>query len=218
MLGAMGLVLYDYWRSSSAHRVRFALEYKGIAYESRAVDLRAGEQRAAGHLERSPLGVVPTLVVDGRPLTESVAILEYLEETFPEPRLLPQDPWARARVRQLVQFVNSAVQPLQNLLVLQRVSSDSAVQKEWVRFFVDRGLSAYERTLGEVERELGPGRFSVGDALTLADVYLVPQLVSARRFDVPLEAFPRIVRVFEACMQLEAAVLSMPDRQPDATR
>jgi maleylpyruvate isomerase len=214
----MGLVLYEYWRSSASHRVRFALCYKGLAYESRTVSLKDGEQRASAHLERSPLGVVPTLVVDGRPLTESVAILEYLEEVFPEPPLLPRDPWARGRVRQLVEFVNSAMQPLQNLIVIRRVSPDPEVQKEWARFFIERGLSAFERTLGEVEREIGKGRYSVGDALTLADVYLVSQLGAARRFGVALEGFPRILSVEGACSQLPAAIASLPERQPDAPR
>jgi maleylacetoacetate isomerase len=214
----MGLVLYEYWRSSSSHRVRFALKYKGIAYDSVAVDLRQKEQHTPEHMDRSPLGVVPTLVVDGRTLTESVAILEYLEDAYPDPPLLPRDPWARARVRQLVQFVNSGIQPLQNLVVVQRVSPDPAVQKGWAHFFIERGLSAFERILGDVEREHLGGRHCVGDSLTLADVYLVPQVDGARRFEVPLEPFPRIRRAYEAAMQLESAVLSVAERQAGAPR
>src|SRR4051812_37519520 len=114
----MELILYNYWRSSCAWRVRFALAYKGLAYESRAVDLLASAQLSDEHKGRSPMGVVPCLVIDGRALSESVAILEYLEELVPEKPLLPRDPWARARVRQLVQLVNSGIQPLQNTSVV----------------------------------------------------------------------------------------------------
>jgi maleylacetoacetate isomerase len=214
----MHLVLYHYWRSSSSWRVRFALQYKGIAYESRFVNLRAGEQVKAEHKELSPLGVVPCLLVDGRPLSESVAILEFVEDVAPEPALLPRDPWRRARVRQLVELVNSGIQPLQNLAVLDHVSSDPGLRESWARHFIQRGFVALESALGSVEAEFGSGRYSFGDDLTLADVYLVPQVYSALRFQVPLDPYPRVRRIYDACMKLESAVASSPENQPDAPK
>jgi maleylacetoacetate isomerase len=214
----MKLVLYQYWRSSSAWRVRFALHYKQLAFESRFVNLRASEQLATEHKRLSPMGVVPCLVVDGRPLTESVAILEFLEEVAPERPLLPKDPWRRARVRQLVQIINSGIQPLQNLSVLDRLSTDEGVRAAWVQHYIHRGLGAFEAVLGSVEEEVGPGRYSVGDEVTLADVYLFAQAGSAARFGVTLEAFPRVERIHREIGQLEAAVASVPENQPDAPR
>jgi maleylacetoacetate isomerase len=214
----MNLVLYHYWRSSSSWRVRFALHYKGISYESRFVNLRAGEQSNDEYKMLSPLGVVPCLLVNGRPLTESVAILEYLEDVAPEKALLPHDPWRRARVRQLVEVVNSGIQPLQNLTVLDRVSSDEGVRNEWVRHFIGRGLEALESSLAAVEADFGSGPYAFGDQLTLADVYLVPQVASAIRFKVPLDGYPRVRAVFGTCMKLESAIASAPENQPDAPK
>ena len=214
----MRLVLYHYWRSSSAWRVRFGLHHKGLAYESRFVDLKSSEQRAAEHKVVSPMGVVPCLLVDGRPLSESVAILEFLEEVAPQKPLLPADPWRRALVRQLVELVNSGIQPLQNLAVLDHLSLDEPKRKSWVQHFNQRGLSALESSLAYVEKEFGPGQYSLGDDLTLADIYLVPQVATALRFEVPLDPYPRVERVYRACMKLEAAIASSPERQPDAPR
>ncbi len=214
----MNFVLYHYWRSSSSWRVRFALHYKGIPYESRFVNLRAGEQGNEEHKRLSPLGVVPCLLVDGRPLSESVAILEYLEEVAPEKPLLPKDPWARARVRQLVEFVNSGIQPLQNLAVLARVSSDEAVRQSWARHYIERGLAAFEAALASVEAEFGSGRYSLGNDVTLADIYLVPQVGSAARFGVPLDPYPRIRRIHAECTKLPAAIAATPENQPDAPK
>jgi maleylacetoacetate isomerase len=214
----MKFVLYHYWRSSSAWRVRFALSHKGIDYESRFVNLRANEQRGEEYKRISPMGVVPCLLVDGKPLTESVAILEFLEETVPEKPLLPRDPWRRARVRQLVQLVNSGIQPLQNLVVLDQVSKDEEARSAWVRHFNERGLAALDASLASLEAELGPGRFSVGDEPTLADVYLVPQVATAVRYGVPLEPYPRVRRIYDECMKLDSVIASSPEKQPDAPR
>jgi maleylacetoacetate isomerase len=214
----VNLVLYHYWRSSSSWRVRFALHYKGIPYESRFVNLRAGEQSKGEHKQLSPLGVVPCLLVDGRPLSESVAILEYLEDIVPEKALLPHEPWRRARVRQLVELVNSGIQPLQNLGVLDHLSSDEAVRHAWARHFIERGLAGFESALSSVETEFGSGPYCFGDKLTLADVYLVPQVGSAIRFGVPLDPFPRICRIHAECMKLESAIAAAPENQPDAPK
>jgi maleylacetoacetate isomerase/maleylpyruvate isomerase len=214
----MNLVLYDYWRSSSAWRVRFALHHKGLTYQRRFVNLRASEQLSDEHKTLSPLGVVPCLLVNGRPLCESVAILEYLEDVVPEKALLPHDPWRRARVRQLVELVNSGIQPLQNLVVLDHLSSDEGIRQSWVRHFNQRGLVALESALAGVEAEFGSGPYSFGDQLTLADVYLVPQVATAIRFQVPMDPYPRVRAVFEACMKLDSAIASSPQNQPDAPK
>jgi maleylacetoacetate isomerase len=212
----MNLVLYTYWRSSSSWRVRFALDYKQISYEARYVNLRESEQLAAEHKRLSPMGVVPCLVVDGRALVESVAILEFLEEVAPERPLMPTDPWRRARVRQLVQIVNSGIQPLQNLTVLARVSTDENARMAWARYYIERGLAALDASLGTVEEELGSARYSVGDELSLADIYLFSQASSAARFGVGLDGFPRVKRLHAEIGKLEAAVSSAPENQPDA--
>src|SRR5947208_539183 len=140
----METILYHYWLSSSSWRVRWALAIKGVPYRSEMIDLRAGEQHRPEHRARNPLGYVPTLRIDGHTLGESVAIIEYLDERFPDPPLYPRDPWRRARVRQLVELVNSGIQPMQNLTVLQRISPDRAAQTEWARHFNERGMAACE--------------------------------------------------------------------------
>jgi maleylpyruvate isomerase len=210
------LILYNYWRSSSSHRVRIALELKGLAYRYDAVDLRVDEQSGEAHRSRSPTGFVPCLVIDGVPYVESVAILELLDERFPEPRLLPADPHARARVRALVEIVNSGIQPFQNLSVLKHVSPDLEVQRAWARHFIGRGLASLEAAMQGHEREGTGGPFAYGGAPTAADAFLVPQVNSARRFKVELAPYARVVRAFEAAMKLDAFQRAAPERQPDA--
>ena len=140
------------------------------------------------------MGHVPALWIDGRTLAESVAILEYLEETRPAPPLYPKDHWARARVRQVVELVNAGIQPLQNTSVQKHLSPDPAVQAEWTRFFNVRGLAAAEALLGTIAGEIpGAGHFAVGGALTAADVFLVPQVATARRYGVDVAAYPRVL-------------------------
>lgn len=212
----MKLVLYHYWRSSSSWRVRFALHHKELPFESRYVNLLASEQLTAEHKQVSPMGVVPCLFVDGRPLTESVAIVEYLEEVAPARPLLPRDPWVRARVRQVVEHVNSGIQPLQNLAVLARLSADHGQRKAWAHDFNERGLVALEALLALIEKEGHKGRYAVGDELTMADIFLVPQVASAKRFGVAVEAFPRTFTIYQNCMKLEAAIAAVPERQGDA--
>lgn len=213
------LTLYNYWRSSSSHRVRIALELKGLRYRYVPVNLLAEEHSGDDHRARSPTGYVPSLVIDGVAYCESVAILELLEERFPAPALLPVAPHARARVRALVEIVNSGIQPLHNLSVMLFVSKDPEAQKSWVRHFIARGLASLEAALqanaGEgIEGQDGP--FAYGQAPTLADVLLVPQLVSARRFKVDLAPYARVTRAFEAACRLDAFQRAAPERQPDA--
>lgn len=210
------LILYNYWRSSSSHRVRIALALKGLAYRYEAVNLRTDEQSSEAHRSRSPTGFVPCLVVDGVTYVESVAIVELLDERFPSPRLLPGDPHARARVRALVEMVNSGIQPFQNLGVLKHVSPDHAVQRAWAQHFIGKGLRAFEAAMQTHEREGITGPHAYGDAPTMADVFLVPQVLGAQRFEVDLAQCPRVGRAFDAAMKLEAFQRAAPERQPDA--
>jgi maleylacetoacetate isomerase len=212
-MSAPRLVLYGYFRSSSSYRVRLALAAKGLAYEAIAVNLLAGEQRSPGHTERSPTGYVPCLLVDGQAFIESISILELLDDLFPEPRLYPADPFARARVRAMVEVVNSGIQPLQNLAVLGRVSPDPVARKEWGAHFNARGLAALARMVFEAKTS---GPFCYGAALTAADLLLVPQLYSARRFGVDVGAWPRLVAAEAATLALPGMAAAAPERQPDA--
>ena len=152
----MSTTLYQFWRSSASWRVRWALAIKGIPFTSVVVDILQGEQLSPEHRARNPMAHVPALFIDGRTLAESVAILEYLEETRPSTPLYPKDPWARARVRQVVELVNSGVQPLQNIVTQQRHSPDHDEQAAWTRFFNERGMAAAEALLGTIAEEI-PG-------------------------------------------------------------
>ncbi|HEY6005651.1 MAG TPA: maleylacetoacetate isomerase [Anaeromyxobacter sp.] len=209
--------LYSYWRSSSSWRVRIGLALKGIAYAYEPVDLLAGEQFSDAHRARSPASQVPVLEVEegGRTLrlVQSIAILEWLDERFPDAPLLPPDLDGRARVRALAEHVNSGTQPYQNAVVLKTVKEKlPGFEKEWARMWVSRGLEAFERALSDGLA----GRFCHGDAPGLADCYLVPQTYSARRFGVDLAPFPTLRRIDEACAALAPFQAAHPDRQPDA--
>lgn len=208
----MHFALYQYWRSSSSWRVRFALAHKRIEYESHAINLLDGEQTSESHLSRNPMGFVPCLVIDGRPMTESVAIVELLDDLVPERPLLPRDPWLRARVRQLAEIINSGIQPLHNLGVLRKVSSDPEAQRQWARHWIERGLGAFEALLAQTAADSGERRYCVSDELTMADIFLVPQVYQARRFGAALESFPRTMQVHDRIASLEAAIASSPER------
>jgi maleylacetoacetate isomerase len=212
------LVLYTYWRSSSAYRVRLALAAKRLAYRSVAVNLLDGAQRSAAHVARSPMGFVPCLEVNGEPFVESVAILELIEELYPERPLLPRDPRARARVRALVEVVNSGTQPLQNLHVLQKLSSDAEVRKEWIQHFIGKGLAALEAMMAANEERdpASRGRFAYGDAISMADCYVAPQVYNAKRYGVDLARLPRVARVADAVASTDAGRSAAPEAQPDA--
>ena len=212
--------LYGFWRSTATWRVRIGLAYKGLDYEVQPIHLRkgGGEQHGEAYRAMNPMEQVPLLELneDGRVvrLTQSVAILEYLEERFPEPRLLPADPLLRARVRQLAEMVNAGIQPLQNtstqLWVKDTLGAD---EKAWTRHWVGRGLTALEACVAGCA-----GRFSVGDSVTFADLFLVPELDFARRFLIPLDAYPTLARIDAACAELPAFQQAHADRQPDAER
>jgi maleylacetoacetate isomerase len=210
--------LYDYYRSSAAYRVRIALNLKGAAPERAFVHLRKGEQRADEYLALNPQGLVPVLALDdGRALTQSLAIIEYLDETIPAPPLLPRDPEARARVRAIALAIACDIHPLNNTRVLSyltgTIGATSSQKDGWYRYWVDVGLEALE---AELSRDAATGRFCHGDAPTLADVCLVPQLANARRFEIDLSPYPTLVRIETACNALAPFADAAPARQPDA--
>ncbi len=213
----MTLRLHSYWRSSSSWRVRIGLGLKGLPFDLRPVNLLAGEQDRPEHRALSPLGHVPVLEIleGGRTLVlvESMAILAYLDERFPEPPFLPADLEGRARVRALAEHVNSAIQPLHNSVVQRFLKArQPGLEREFARHFIELGLAALERTIGDGRA----GRFCHGDAPGLADCYLVPQLFAARRFEVDLAPYPTLRRVEEACAPRPAFQAAHPSRQPDA--
>ncbi|MFO0611378.1 MAG: maleylacetoacetate isomerase [Polyangiaceae bacterium] len=209
--------LYSYFRSSASYRVRIGLGLKGLSYEYVPVNLvrDGGEQFGEAHRARNRMEQVPVLVVeDGGAtveLTQSVAILEYLDERYPEPRLLPADRLQRAFVRRAVEIVNSGIQPLQNLSVLRELARLGADEKAFARAANERGLAALE-----IEAKARAGRFFLGDTPTMADVFLVPQMFGARRFGVDLTPFPTLVRIDEALAKIPAVAAAHPDKQPDA--
>jgi maleylacetoacetate isomerase len=211
--------LYDYFRSSAAYRVRIALNVKGVVPDERTyVHLRMGSQRAQDYLALNPQGLVPALELDdGSVLAQSLAIIEYLDETRPEPPLLPADPVARARVRAIALSIACEIHPLNNLRVLNYLIGTMGVSREqkdgWYRYWIDVGFEALEKTLA---RDPATGNFCHGDAPTLADICLVPQMANARRFEIDLSPYPTLVRIESACNALPAFAQAAPARQPDA--
>jgi len=212
------IVLYQFWRSSASWRVRWALGIKNIPFESVPIDITAGQQFTEEHRERNPVGHVPALFIDGRCLAESVAIIEYLNERFPEPNLFPTDLWARARVRQLIELVNAGIQPLQNLIAQHKHSSDLAEQREFAKFFNVRGLTAIERLLTTMKFELGDGPFAAGNLFTAAELFLIPQVATARRFGIDLSLYPRLLTIEANALATPHAKAALPENQPGAPK
>jgi maleylacetoacetate isomerase len=208
--------LHSYHRSSAAYRVRIALNLKGVEHHIVPVNLLQSEQKSEQYLAMNPQGLVPALELeDGTVLAQSIAILEWLEECFPEPALLPADTTLRARVRSLVNNIACDIHPLNNLAILNylkdSLGADPQQVKDWYAQWVHRGFRAVEATLVE-----HAGAFCFGDSATLADCCLVPQVYNARRFDVPMVHYPTIMRVADACNTVEAFALARPEQQPDA--
>lgn len=209
------MILHGYWRSGTSYRTRIALNLKGVAYEQRAYDLRAGAQNEAGYKALNPQMLVPTLEVDGTLLTQSPAILEWLEERYPEPPLLPANLDERAIVRAMAALIGCDVHPLGNLRVLGQLrtefGADSAAVKQWVARWIGDGFAALETLIAR-----HGGRLAYGDTPTLVECYLVPQLYSAERFSVDVSPYPRLLAVANAARALPEVEAAHPDRQPDA--
>jgi maleylacetoacetate isomerase/maleylpyruvate isomerase len=207
--------LYSYWRSSAAYRVRLALAWKGLAAEMIPVDLRVGEQGAPAYVAQNPQGLVPALADSGVLLSQSLAIIEYLEETRPDPPLLPADPMGRARVRAAAQTVACDVHPINNLRVLRYLKDPLGQPQEaidaWARHWITTGFAALEAFA-----ERHGGRFLYGDFVTVADLCLLPQLYNSRRVNADLAPFARLLAVEAALSELEILRPAHPDRQPDA--
>jgi len=200
--------LYDYWRSSASYRVRIALAMKGVEYERCEVNLLAGEQGADANRARNAQGFVPTLEVDGETIAQSLAIIDWLDATWPEPPLLPRDPWARAHALQRALAIAADIHPVNNLRILKRLSAmgvDQAARDDWYRHWVAEGFAALEAMAGE-------GRYLGGEAPDLSDVCLVPQMYNARRLDTALDAYPRLVAIDAALNELPAVQAAHPDR------
>jgi len=211
--------LYTFFRSSASYRVRIALNLKGLNCEYAPIHLRrgGGEQFSPDYKIKNPQALVPTLEDGGRPLTQSLAIIEYLEERYPEPPLLPKDPADRAAVRAMALAIACEVHPLQNLKVLNYVKGelkqDEAAANRWALHWIELGLAALEQMVLAAPK---PGKFCFGDAPTLADLCLVPQLANARRFGCDLSGVPTLVRIDAHCGTLPAFVNAAPENQPDA--
>lgn len=201
--------LYDYWRSSAAYRVRIALNLKNVSYERHDIALLEGLHRAPENLARNPQGFVPTLEVDGEAITQSLAIIDYLDALWPDPKLVPHDPLARARVLAQALVIAADIHPIDNLRVLKRLQSqfgaDQAARDEWYRHWIIEGFTALEALAG-------PGPFLGGDVPNLADVCLVPQMYNARRLAVPLDAFPKLVAADAAAAGVPEIAAAHPDR------
>jgi maleylacetoacetate isomerase len=211
------MILHDYFRSSAAYRVRIALNLKGLEPERRFVHLRKGEQHAPGYLGLNPQGFVPTLVLDdGTALTQSLAIVEYLEEKHPDPALLPEEAGARAFVRAIALAIACDIHPLNNLRVLKYLGSacgvDEPKRDEWYRHWIDEGFAAIEPQLAA----RASGRYALGDTPGLADLCIVPQVANARRLKVPLDPYPRIRAINDTCLAHTAFDRARPEVQPDA--
>jgi len=211
----MTRTLYGYWRSSAAYRVRIALALKGLDFERKGIGLRPGAQRGMGYKILNPQGLVPYLIDGDVGLNQSLAIIEYLDEVYPEPRLLPEDPVARARVRSAALAIACDIHPLNNLRVLKYLKDPLGHEQEeidaWARHWIEAGFAALEEI---AEGSSGPYLF--GDQVTMADVCLVPQMYNARRVRADLTHFPKLVEIDKALLGLDPFKRSRPEAQPDA--
>ncbi|WP_250461032.1 maleylacetoacetate isomerase [Microbulbifer litoralis] len=206
--------LHGYFRSSASYRVRIGLNLKGLQYDYRPVNLLKGEQRGEDYRKLNPQGLVPALVDGDRVLTQSLAILEWLEETHPAPALLPEDAVERARIRALAYSVASDIQPIQNLRVLRYLQSEYHLSNEqkqgWIQHWIHEGFCA-------LEQQLDPGPFAAGEEPGLFECCLIPQIYSAERFGLDISGYPAIHRISQACAEIPAFAEARPEKQPDST-
>ncbi len=215
----MMMQLYNFFRSGTSHRLRIALNLKGVDYEYIPVNLRTEEHLGTAFKALNPQGLVPALLVEGRVLTQTPAIIEWLEERYPTPPLLPVDPESRARVRAMAAIVGCDIHPINNRRILEylrkTLGCDEAAVLAWCATWIDAGFTALEAMLAADNQR---GAFCFGDTPTLADVYLIPQVESARRFEVDLTPFPNIIAIDQACAELAAFRRAAPTLQPDAPK
>lgn len=211
--------LYGYWRSTAAYRVRVALNLKQVSYVQESVHLvkDGGEQHKPEYRSLNPQGLVPTLIDDGVSIIQSIAILEYLEEKYSHPRLLPEDTKLRALTRQMCQLIACDIHPLNNLRVLKYLSGEFQVSEDqktqWYRHWIIEGFEA----LVKLREQAGvTGSYCIGEELSLADACLIPQIYNANRFDVPIDRFPSLLEINENCLKLERFQNAVPENQPDA--
>jgi maleylacetoacetate isomerase len=202
--------LFSYWRSSCSWRVRIALALKDVDYDTEAVHLikDGGQQRAQEFKDKNPMSQIPVLQYEGVNLTQSLAIINFLEEMHPKPSLLPHDPFKRAQARAIAETIASGIQPLQNLSVLQRIGDEKKM--EWAHDMIQKGMAAVEAML-----EKTAGTYCVGDEVSIADLCLIPQIYNAQRFKVDLKPFPNLMKVNKNCEELDAFKKAHPNVQPD---
>lgn len=209
------MILHDYWRSSAAYRVRIGLNMKGLDYKLAGHDLRAGDQRAADYLAIAPQGLVPALEVNGHVLTQSVAILEWLDEEYPDPPFLPGDPLGRAMVRAIAMTVAADIHPLNNLRILKALKADFGAEQpaidDWVRRWIGAGFAALETSVARTG-----GDFCYGDTPGLAEIMLVPQWYNAERFELDTARYPKLAAIVARARALSAFAAAHPDCQPGA--
>ncbi|HEY0564029.1 MAG TPA: maleylacetoacetate isomerase [Terriglobales bacterium] len=213
----MARALYTFFRSSTSYRLRIALAYKGLAYDPHYVSLPKMQHREDAYRALNPQGLVPVLVDEGKRYVQSMAMIEYLDETYPEPPLLPKAIYERAYVRAVSQIIGCDIHPLNNVRVLKRLQTqfkaDEVMVSEWYGHWVAEGLSTLEDF---VTREALSGRFIYGDVVSMADICLVPQIFNAQRFSCPLDAYPKLMTIFDNCMGVAAFRDTQPSTQPDA--
>jgi len=207
-------ILHNYFRSSTSYRVRIAMNLKNLPYEYKAVNLLKSEQLSPEYKKLNPLGGVPTLIHNGQVIPDSFAIIEYLEEIHPTPALLPKDAYSRARVRQVCEIINSSMHPLGNLRVLSYLEKTQGFtqeqKEEWAQEWAHRGLEALEKNLQGFA-----GTYCFGETITMADVFLIPQVVTCQRFKTDMTKYPTIMKIFDNCQKLESFAKAHPFRQID---